>query len=589
MGVHLEDEYDMVVKRFRRFKTGAFCQRVRRPALIIPLTMLLASAISFALTIPVNATAVVATIHVGGRPSGVAVNPVTNRIYVVNELDNNLYVIEGATNTVIAVIAVGGLPVDVAVNPVTNRIFVANESDDTVSVIDGVNNTVITSISVDSAPAAVAVNSSTNRIYVANQVSNTVSVIDGLTNAVIATIPVGSGPEGVAVNSSTNRIYVGNRDGDSVSVIDGNTNTVLSAIPLSIPAIRVAVNSSTNRIYVTGLSTNPVIVVDGASDTVLTTIPVGLGPYGVAVNAWDNLIYVANSHGTNLSVIDGVNNSEISIIGVGSFPVLTDANPDTGFIYVTDFRDGNVWVLTEPTAVGSVTPNQGMQGQRLQVGVSGSNFPRSASLNFGSDITVSNVVVVSPTLITATLTIGDNARTGLRDVSVTTASGTVFAPGAFTVTQAPPPFVATTPPPEGPPHSSSASSGLVTPGPVPLPNILVGSASLSAARVPPGAPVTVTASVSNTGTVAGSGVVRLFVNGQEEVQQGVNLNSGSISQVRFTISRDEPGTYTVNVGNVPAGSFTVDAFADPNLILYFSAALVAVSLVLGAVYIYRRS
>ena len=550
--------------------------------------MLLASAISFALTIPVNATAVVATIHVGGRPSGVAVNPVTNRIYVVNELDQNLSVIEGATNTVIALIPVGGLPVDVAVNPATNRIFVANESDDTVSVIDGVNNTVITSIPVDSNPAAVAVNSSTNRIYVANQSSNTVSVIDGLTNAVIATIPVGLGPDGVAVNSSTNRIYVGNRDGDSVSVIDGNTNTVIGAIPLSIPAIRVAVNSSTNRIYVTGLSTNPVIVVDGASDTVLTTVPVGLGPYGVAVNAWDNLIYVANSHGNNLSVIDGVNNSEISIIGVGSLPVLTDVNPDTGFIYVTNFHDGNVWVLTEPAAVGSVTPAQGMQGQRLQVGISGSNFPRSASLNFGSDITISNVVVVSPTFITATLTIGDNARTGLWDVSVTTAAGTVYAPGAFTVTQAPPPFVSTTPP-GGPPHGSSVSNGFVSPSPVPLPNILVGSASLSAGRVPPGTPVTVTASVANTGTAAGSAVVRLFVNGQEEVRQGVSVNSGRTSQVRFTISRDEPGTYTVYVGNVPAGSFNVDVFADPNLILYFSAALVVVSLVLGAVYIYRRS
>ncbi|MHB8086460.1 MAG: YncE family protein [Dehalococcoidia bacterium] len=551
--------------------------------------MLLASAISFALTIPVNATAVVATVHVGGWPSGVAVNPVTNRIYVVNQLDHNVSVIEGATNTVIAVIPVGGAPMDVAVNPATNRIFVTNETDDTVSVIDGVNNTVITSISVDSGPLGVAVNSSTNRIYVANQSSNTVSVIDGLTNDRIATILVGSGPSGVAVNSSTNRIYVGNRDGDSVSVIDGNTNTVVGNIPLATPAILVAVNSSTNRIYVTGLSTNPVTVVDGASDTVLTTVPVGPGPYGVAVNAWDNLIYVANSHGNNLSVIDGVNNSEISIIGIGSLPVLTDVNPDTGFIYVTNFRDGNVWVLTEPTAVGSVTPNQGMQGQRLQVGIAGSNFPRSASLNFGSDITISNVVVVSPTLITATLTIGDNAQLGLRNVSVTTASGTVYAPGAFMVTQAPPPFVATTPPPEGPPHSSSASNGFVTPGPVPLPNILVDNASLSAAMVPPGTPVTVTASVANTGTAAGSAVVRLFVNGQEEVRQGVSVNGGRTSQVGFTISRDEPGTYSVYVGNVPAGSFTVDAFADPNLILYFSAALVVVSLVLGAIYIYRRS
>lgn len=46
-------------------------------------------------------------------------------------------VINGATNTVTATVTVGLLPWAIAVNPITNTIYVANYDGDTVSVIDG--------------------------------------------------------------------------------------------------------------------------------------------------------------------------------------------------------------------------------------------------------------------------------------------------------------------------------------------------------------------------------------------------------------------------------------------------------------------
>ena len=61
----------------------------------------------------------------GAIPLAVAVNPVTNKIYVANENSNNVTVIDGATNTTTTV-AVGTFPIAVAVNPVTNQIYVAN-------------------------------------------------------------------------------------------------------------------------------------------------------------------------------------------------------------------------------------------------------------------------------------------------------------------------------------------------------------------------------------------------------------------------------------------------------------------------------
>ena len=68
-----------------------------------------------------------------------AVNPVTNKIYVANRGSDNVTVIDGATNGTTTV-AAGTSPLAVAVNPVTNKIYVANQGSDNVTVIDGATN-----------------------------------------------------------------------------------------------------------------------------------------------------------------------------------------------------------------------------------------------------------------------------------------------------------------------------------------------------------------------------------------------------------------------------------------------------------------
>lgn len=129
------------------------------------------------------------------------------------------------------------------------------------------------------------------------------------------------------------------------------------------------------------------------------------------------------------------------------------------------------------------------------------------------------------------------------------------------------------------PGSSGTISAPPTPqNPVDLANLKVSSAKVSASRVGPGEFVTVTADVANKGTGNGSMTVKLYVNGQEEASQGITVNSGSSAPVTFTVSRSEPGTYTVCAGAVPAGSFTVESKADSNIILGISIAFTVLAL-----------
>src|SRR5579871_4280259 len=96
------------------------------------------------LTVPVtDATSnprVVAAIGLGNSPFGVAVDPVTNTLYVANTISNTVSVIDGATNSTLKWIKVLG-PTAVAVNPTTDTVYVAMQNGGNLTVINGATNT----------------------------------------------------------------------------------------------------------------------------------------------------------------------------------------------------------------------------------------------------------------------------------------------------------------------------------------------------------------------------------------------------------------------------------------------------------------
>jgi len=129
---------------------------------------------------------------------------------------------------------------------------------------------------------------------------------------------------------------------------------------------------------------------------------------------------------------------------------------------------------------------------------------------------------------------------------------------------------------------AGTASGLSTvpswPKPVQMSNIVVQSAAIATPKVAPGEKVDVTASVTNKGTTNGDARLTLYVNGQEADSQSVVLAAGQTAPVHFYVSMNEPGTYTVQVGSVPAGSFTVDAFANNDFLIYGLIALFTIGI-----------
>ena len=291
------------------------------------------------------------TVTAGTDPHAVAVNPVTNKIYVVNFSSGNVTVIDGASNTPTTVTDPNAInPVAVAVNPVTNKIYVANNGSGNVTVIDGATNST-TTVSAGSSPVAVAVNPVTNQIYVANSDSNNITVIAGATNTpTTVTDPNAISPIALALNPVTNKIYVANSGSSNVTVINGATNSI-STVSAGTNPQAVAVNPVSNKIYVASLGTaasagsGNVTVIDGATNST-TTVSTQGSPNRVAVNPVTNEIYVAN--GSNVVVIAGSTNA-ITQVTVGATPDAVAVNPLTNEIYVANNESSNVTVIAGAT------------------------------------------------------------------------------------------------------------------------------------------------------------------------------------------------------------------------------------------------
>jgi YVTN family beta-propeller protein len=171
---------------------------------------------------------VIATIKVGGSPTGAVFDPANGDIYVTNAgvglARGTVSVISGATNKVIATLDVGVDPETPAFDPVNGNIYVSNYQEDTVSIISGASNKVIATVKVGNFPATPAIDSVKGNVYVSNQFighpNGTVSVISGASNKVIATVTVGNFPVTAAFDPLNGRVYVPNWGDWTVSVID---------------------------------------------------------------------------------------------------------------------------------------------------------------------------------------------------------------------------------------------------------------------------------------------------------------------------------------------------------------------------------
>lgn len=108
-----------------------------------------------------------------------------------------------------------------------------------------------------------------------------------------------------------------------------------------------------------------------------------------------------------------------------------------------------------PPEVTGFTPQSGAQGSTVRLTVNGFNFrlPVNVILTPSAGLTISNITLVSPTQLQATVTIDPTAQLGIRQVQFTIADRALSSRTTFTITPAP------APPPPPPPTPGGGQPG----------------------------------------------------------------------------------------------------------------------------------
>ena len=316
------------------------------------------------------------TVTVGAYPSAVALDPVTHTVYVANAGagasgtisvfdDRSCNATDQSGCAAVATLNVpDGNPDAVAVNPITDTVYVATITNDggpdLISVFNGATCNAASQSGCSQTPAEaqtgpdgageggsveyLAVNPATNTIYATSVTTggpflgHTVYVIGGPTCDAAdmagcanppATISVGTdpffgdaNPFGIAVDQATDTVYTANiynGEGPStVSVINGaicNAHTTggcdqtPAVAPAGFGTAAIAVDPSTNNVYTTNIQDTSVTAIDGNTcngidnhgcATTKTEAIVGDYPAAISLDPQVGTAYVADSEGISL-------------------------------------------------------------------------------------------------------------------------------------------------------------------------------------------------------------------------------------------------------------------------------------------------
>lgn len=194
-------------------------------------------------------------------------------------------------SVVTGTICVGKNPVALTQLPSGGKVYVVNQGDSTVSVIDPTSLVVIATIPVGANPVAVNTNLDGSYVFVVNQGSGNLTAIHTVDNTT-STITVGTGPNSSFFDKRRNRLYVTNGGSNDVSVIDLSQTTptlLVQHVALGAGALNptsVVPLADGSRYYVANSGSNSVSVVDATSNTLSATAsanPIQLGPVGTPV------------------------------------------------------------------------------------------------------------------------------------------------------------------------------------------------------------------------------------------------------------------------------------------------------------------
>lgn len=315
----------------------------------------------------------------GCRSSGFPETPAGYRefAYVSNGGANTVSVLDLVFLRPDRTLAVGLNPTGMAVNPVKDEVYVVNTGstggNGSVSVIDSRQNTVVTTIGVHRQPYFISVDSAGRRAYVANSGSNSVSVLDLEAHREIAVVGTGEQPGLAKVSPDMRSLVVVNRMSGSVSIFAappetepaGSVSSAAQGKASSAPIFKLRATFSgcpgatdavilpdSSKVFVACSGGHQVMALNLAAapgswaakqdpalmaDSLLAMLDVGKTPVGLAMKPDGGEIFASNFDSDSVTELSTWTNEVGGTYTIGKQPTHGLVTADNGALWVSDF------------------------------------------------------------------------------------------------------------------------------------------------------------------------------------------------------------------------------------------------------------
>jgi PQQ-dependent catabolism-associated beta-propeller protein len=271
---------------------------------------------------------VVASIPVGRRPRGMGLAKDGQHLFVAVGDDNRIDVIDLKSRKVSGHLPSGDDPELFAVHPDGRRLYVANENDNYVSVVDLLDERITAEIAVGIEPEGVAVSPDGATVVNTSETTSMAHFIDVDSGKLADSILVDTRPRFAQFTPDGKQVWVSSELGGTVNIIDSKTHEILDIVRFDVPGLSpdlvqpvgIKLSSDGKRAFVALGPANRVAELDQRNRDFVRYYLVGQRVWHMAFSTDQTRLYTANGNSGDISVIDLGRNRVIKSVPVGRAP-----------------------------------------------------------------------------------------------------------------------------------------------------------------------------------------------------------------------------------------------------------------------------
>ncbi|MCA1493947.1 YVTN family beta-propeller repeat protein [Ensifer sp. NBAIM29] len=271
---------------------------------------------------------VVRTIDVGQRPRGITISHDGKLIYLCASDDDTIQIIDTASYQIVGTLPSGPDPELFVLSPDGKTLYVANEDDNLVTVIDLETRSVRTEIPVGVEPEGMGISPDGKTLVNTSETTNMAHFIDTGTNEITYNVLVDTRPRFAEFKSDNSEVWVSAEIGGTVSVIDTASHEIKHKITFEIPGLRaesiqpvgVRITADGTKAYVALGPANRVAVVNAKTYEVEKYVLVGQRVWQLAFTPDQKMVISTNGVSNDITFIDVATDEAMQSVTVGALP-----------------------------------------------------------------------------------------------------------------------------------------------------------------------------------------------------------------------------------------------------------------------------